>query len=31
MPPFYQVLLKVDFKDGVPTSTAFVLCHELKL
>jgi hypothetical protein len=30
-PYFYQVLLKVDFKDGVPTRTSYVLCHELRL
>jgi hypothetical protein len=30
MPRYYQVLLRVDFKDGVPTKTSWVLCHELK-
>ena len=29
IPDFYQVLLKVDFKDGVPTRTSYVLCHVL--
>ncbi len=29
-PDFYQVLLRVKFKDGVPTRTSLVLSHELR-
>jgi hypothetical protein len=29
MPQFYQVLLKIEFKDGVPTGTSVVLTREL--
>jgi hypothetical protein len=28
-PRYYQVVLKVKFKDGVPTETSFILYHEL--
>jgi len=31
IPRYYQLVLKVKFKDGVPTDTAYVLHHELKL
>jgi len=31
MPLFYQVLLKVNFKGGVPLQTSYVLCRELRL
>ncbi len=31
MPLYYQVLLKVNFKGGVPLQTSYVLCRELKL
>lgn len=30
MPAFYQALLKVDFKDGVPTETSLILTRELR-
>ena len=29
LPRYYQVLLKVKFKDNVPIETAYVLHHEL--
>jgi hypothetical protein len=29
IPRYYQVVLRVKFKDGVPTSTSYVLHHEL--
>ena len=29
IPRYYQVVLKVNFKDGVPTKTSYVLHHEL--
>jgi hypothetical protein len=30
LPQFYQVLLKVKFKDGVPIESSYILHHELK-
>jgi hypothetical protein len=30
LPRYYQVVLKVKFKDGVPTETSFILYHELR-
>jgi hypothetical protein len=30
IPQYYQILIRVDFKDGVPTQTSFVLCRELR-
>jgi hypothetical protein len=29
MPRYYQVLLRVKFKDSVPTQTSYVLHHDL--
>jgi hypothetical protein len=29
LPRYYQVVLKVKFKDGVPTETSFIVYHEL--
>ena len=29
IPKYYQVMLRVKFKDGVPTSTSYVLHHEI--
>jgi hypothetical protein len=30
IPQYYQILIRVGFKDGVPTRTSLVLCHELR-